>query len=162
VHYAITRCPPPALIGQAVLAKDLTLVPGSAPSPPFSGRLAVWNCNYVPADQYQLWLHGTETSLSVGINLFPKSMVTRRLLQTLDVTAGLRSGALLAAGHIMLVGRQTQVIVSNTRYRAAAVQRLPDGSITLLQIFLSRAQGPRAAAAFRNELQALARISGLE
>jgi hypothetical protein len=100
--------------------------------------------------------------LWVAIYLFPKSWVTKRLLQTMDLSAALRSGTATVSGHIMLAGKQTPFTFVRTGRGAWTVQRLPDGSYSELQIFLSPRQAPRTAAEFRNELQALARVGGLD
>jgi hypothetical protein len=49
-----------------------------------------------------------------------------------------------------------------TGYGAWTGQRLPDGGYSALAIYLSSRQAPRTAAEFRNELQAMARVNGLE
>jgi hypothetical protein len=62
----------------------------------------------------------------------------------------------------MLAGNEAPVARFRTGYGAWAGQRLPDGSYALLAIYLSSRQPPRTAAEFRNELQAMAQISGLK
>jgi hypothetical protein len=100
--------------------------------------------------------------LSVEIYLFPKKLVSKRLLGTVDGHAALRSGAATVSGHIMLAGKEAPVAFFRTGYGAWTGQRLPDGSYSALAIYLSSRQAPRTAAEFRDELQAMARVSGLE
>jgi len=144
------------------MANDVKLLPHSAPSAPGSTTPTDWTCNYVPAGQYQRWLHGFHDALSVEIYLFPKKLVSKRLLRTVDGHAALRSGAATVSGHIMLAGQEAPVTFFRTGYGAWTGQRLPDGSYSALAIYLSSRQAPRTAAEFRNELQAMAQISGLE
>jgi hypothetical protein len=157
----MTRCPAAALVGKAAMANDVRLLPHSAPIAPGSTTPTVWTCNYVPADQYQRWLHGFHDALSVEIYLFPERLVSKRLVGTVDGHAALRSGAATVSGDIMLAGEQAPVSVFRTGYGAWTGQRLPDGSYSALAIYLSSRQAPRTAAEFRNELQAMAQVSGL-
>jgi hypothetical protein len=138
------------------------LLPGSTPKAPGSTIPADWTCNYVPADQYQRWLHGSHHALSVEIYLFPKKLVSKRLLGTVDGRAALRSGKATVSGNIMLAGNEAPVALFRSGYGAWTGQRLPDGSYAALAIYLSSGQAPRTAAEFRNELQAIAQVSGLE
>jgi hypothetical protein len=160
-HYGMTRCPPATLVGRAAMANDVTLLPDSALIAPGSTTPTYWTCNYVPADQYQRWLHGFHDALSVEIYVFPKKLVTKRLVGTVDGHAALRSGAATVSGDIMLAGKQAPVASFRTGYGAWTGQRLPDGSYSALAIYLSSRQAPRTAAEFRNELQAMAQVSGL-
>ena len=139
----------------------MRLLPGSTPRAPGSTTPTDVTCNYVPADQYQRWLHGFHDALSVEIYQFPKKAVSRRLLRTVDGHAALRRGAAAVSGTIMLAGSQAPVAVFRTGYGAWAGQRLPDGSYSVLAIYLSSRQAPRTAAEFRTELQAIAQVSGL-
>ena len=157
----MTRCPAATVVGKAAMANDVKLLPGSAPIAPGSTTPTVLTCNYVPADQYQRWLHGFHDALSVEIYLFPEKLVTKRLLGTVDGHAALRSGTATVSGDIMLAGEQAPVSVFRTGYGAWTGQRLPDGSYSALAIYLSSRQAPRTAAEFRNELQAMAQVSGL-
>jgi hypothetical protein len=161
-HYGMTRCPAPTLVGRAARASDVKLLPGSAPRAPGSTAPTDWTCNYVPADQYQRWLHGFHHALSVEIYLFPKKLVSKRLLGTVDGHAALRSGRAKVSGYIMLAGKEAPVAIFRTGYGAWTGQRLPDGSYSTLAIYLSSRQAPRTASEFLNELQAMARVSGLE
>jgi hypothetical protein len=144
------------------MTSDVKLLPGSAPTAPGSTTPADWTCNYVPAGQYQPWLHGSHDVLKVEIYLFPKKIVSKRLMGTVDGHAALRSGAATVSGHIMLAGQEAPVSSFRTGYGAWTGQRLPDGSYSALAIYLSSRQAPRTAAEFRNELQAMAQISGLQ
>jgi hypothetical protein len=161
-HYGMTRCPAATLVGKAARASEVKLLPGSAPRAPASTTPTDWTCNYVPADQYQRWLHGPHHALSVEIYLFPKKLVSKRLLRTVDGRTALRSGKATVSGHIMLAGNEAPVALFRTGYGAWTGQRLPDGSYAVLAIYLSSGQAPRTAAEFRNELQAMAQVSGLE
>jgi hypothetical protein len=161
VNYGMTRCPAASLVGGAAMANDVKLLPGSAAIAPGSTTPGDWTCNYIPADQYQRWLHGFHDALSVEIYLFPKKLVNERLLGSLDGHAALRSGAATVSGHIMLAGEEAPVASFRTGYGAWTGQRLPDGSYSALAIYLSAGQAPRTAAEFRNELQAMAQVSGL-
>jgi len=143
------------------MAHDVKLLPDSAPIAPGSTTPTDWTCNYVPADQYQRWLHGFHDALSVEIYLFPRKLVSKRLLGTVDGHAALRSGAATISGDIMLAGKEAPVKFFRTGYGAWTGQRLPDGSYSALAIYLSSRQAPRTAAEFRNELQAMAQVSGL-
>jgi hypothetical protein len=143
------------------MAHDLKLLPGSAPVAPGTTTPADLTCNYVPADQYQPWLRGFHGALSVEIYLFPKRLVSKRLLGTLDGHAALRRGTATVSGDIMLAGTEAPVAFFKTGYGAWTGQRLPDGSYSALAIYLSSRQAPRTAAEFRNELQAMAQVSGL-
>ena len=163
VSYGMTRCPAATLVGRAAMANDVKLLPHSAPIGPGSATpMQPWTCNYVPADQYQRSLHGFHDALSVEIYLFPKKLVSKRLLGTVDGHAALRRGAATVSGHIMLAGKEAPVTSFRTGYGAWTGQRLPDGSYSALAIYLSSGQAPRTAAEFRNELQAMAQVSGLE
>lgn len=139
----------------------MKLLPGSAPRAPGSTTPTDWTCTYVPAGQYQRWLHGFHDALSVEIYQFPKKLVSKRLLGTVDGRSALRSGAATISGTIMLAGNEAPVAFFRTGYGAWTGQRLPDGSYAVLAIYLSSRQPPRTAAEFRNELQAMAQISGL-
>jgi hypothetical protein len=161
-HYGMTRCPAAPLVGKAARASDVKLLPGSALRAPGSTPPTDWTCNYVPADKYQRWLHGSHHALSVEIYLFPKKLVSKRLLRTVEGRAALRSGAATVSGHIMLAGNEAPVAQFRSGYGAWTGQRLPDGSYAVLAIYLSSGQAPRTAAEFQNELQAMAQVSGLE
>jgi hypothetical protein len=161
VNYGMTRCPAAALVGKAAMASGVKLLPGSAAMAPGSATPAVWTCTYVPAGRYQRWLHGFHDALAVEIYLFPKKLVSQRLLGSLDGHAALRSGAATVSGHIMLAGEEAPVTSFRTGYGAWTGQRLPDGSYSTLAIYLSSGQAPRTAAEFQNELQAMAQVSGL-
>jgi hypothetical protein len=160
-HYGTTRCPAASRVGKAAMATNVKLLPDSAPRAPGSTTPADLTCDYVPADQYQRWLHGSHNALSVEIYLFPKKLVSKRLLGTVDGHAALRSGAATVSGHILLAGNQAPVTSFRTGYGAWTGQRLPDGSYTALAIYLSSRQAPRTAAEFQHELQAMAQVSGL-
>lgn len=160
-HYGMTRCPAATLVGRAAKASNVRLLPGSTPRTLGSATPTDVTCNYVPADQYRRWLHGFHDALSVEIYQFPKKAVSRRLLRTVNGHAALRRGAATVSGNIMLAGNQAPVAVFKTGYGAWAGQRLPDGSYSVLAIYLSSRQAPRTAAEFRNELQAMAQVSGL-
>ncbi len=144
------------------MAKDVKLLPDSAPRARGSTTPADLTCNYVPADQYQRWLQGFHNALSVEIYLFPKKLVNKRLLGSVDGHAALRRGAATVSGNIMLAGKEAPVTSFRTGYGAWTGQRLPDGSYSALAIYLSSRQAPRTAAEFRNELQAMAQLSGLQ
>ena len=161
-HYGMTRCPAAALVGKAAMVKDVKLLPGSAPIAPGSTTPTVWTCTYIPAGQYQRWLHGSHNdALSVEIYVFPKKLVNKRLLGTVDGHAALRSGKATVSGDITLAGSPAPVALFRTGYGAWTGQRLPDGSYSTLAIYLSNRQAPRTAAEFRSELQAMAQLSGL-
>jgi hypothetical protein len=157
----MTNCPAARLVGRAAKAHDVKLLPNSAPGAHGSTTPTDWTCNYVPADQYQRWLHGFHDALSVEIYLFPKKIVSKRLLGTVDGHAALQSGKATVTGHIMLAGQEAPVSSFRTGYGAWTGQRLPDGSYSALAIYLSSRQAPRTPAEFQNELQAIARVSGL-
>ncbi len=159
--YGMTRCPAAALVGKAAMAGEVKLLPGPATTARGSATPADWVCNYVPAARYQRWLHGTHDALSVEIYLFPKKLVNSRLLSSLDGHAAVRSGKAAVSGQITLAGQETPVVSFKSGYGAWSGQRLPDGSYSALAIYLSAGQAPRTAAAFRNELQAMAQVSGL-
>lgn len=144
------------------MAKDVELLPDSAPSATGSTAPTDWTCNYVPAGQYQRWLHGSHDALSVEIYLFPKKLVSKRLLGTVDGHAALQRGAATVSGYIMLAGKEAPVTFFRSGYGAWTGQRLPDGGYSVLAIYLSSGQARRTAAEFRNELQAMAQVSGLE
>jgi hypothetical protein len=160
-HYGMTRCPAAALVGKAAMVNDVQLLPGSAPTAPGSTTPTVWTCTYIPADQYQRWRHGSHDVLSLEIYLFPKKIVNNRLLGTVDGHAALRTGKATVSGDITLAGAQASVAFFRSGYGAWAGQRLPDGSYSALAIYLSSRQAPRTAAEFRDELQAMAQLSGL-
>jgi hypothetical protein len=160
-HYGMTRCPAATLVGKAAMVNDVKLLPDSAPIAAGSTTPEVWTCTYVPAYQYQRWLQGFHHALSVEIYLFPKKLVSKRLLGTVDGHAALRSGKATVSGNITLAGAQAPVALFRSGYGAWAGQRLPDGSYSTLAIYLSSRQAPRTAAEFRNELQAMAQLSGL-
>ena len=160
-HYGMTRCPGSTVVGKAARASQLKLLPGSAPRAPGSAAATDWTCTYVPADQYQRWLHDSHHAMSVEIYLFPKKLVNERLLRTVDGHAAMRRGAATLSGNITLAGNQAPVALFKTGYGAWTGQRLPDGSYAMLAIYLSSGQAPRSAAEFRNELQAMAQVSGL-
>jgi hypothetical protein len=160
-HYGMTSCPAATVVGKAAMANDVKLLPDSAPIARGSAVPTVWTCTYVPADQYQRYLHGFHDALSVEIYLFPEKLVSKRLLGTVDGHAALRSGKATVSGDITLAGAQAPVAFFKSGYGAWAGQRLPDGSYSALAIYLSSRQAPRTAAQFRNELQAMAQLSGL-
>src|SRR5262249_15529579 len=160
-HYGMTRCPAASVVGKAARASEVKLLPGSAPKAPGSTTPTDLTCSYIPAGQYQRWLHGSHHALSVEIYLFPKKLVSNRLLATLDGRAALRRGAATVSGHITLAGIEAPVTLFKTGYGAWTGQRLPDGSYAVLAIYLSSRQAPRSAAEFRNELQTMAQVSGL-
>jgi hypothetical protein len=144
------------------MVNDVKLLPDSAPIAPGSTTPTVLTCTYISADQYQRWLHGFhDDALSVEIYLFPKKIVSKRLLGTVDGHAALRSGKATVSGDITLAGAQAPVAFFRSGYGAWAGQRLPDGSYSALAIYLSSRQAPRTAAEFRGELQAMAQLSGL-
>jgi hypothetical protein len=161
-HYGMAKCPAATRVGKAARASDLKLLPKSAPAARGSVTPTDLTCNYVPADQYEQWLHGSHNALSVEIYLFPKKIVNKWLLRTVDGHAALRSGTAAVSGHIMLAGNEAPVTSFRTGYGAWAGQRLPDGSYSALAIYLSSRQPPRTAAEFQTELQAMAQVSGLE
>lgn len=161
-HYGMTRCPAATLVGKAARAREVKLLPGSAPKAPGSTTPTDWTCTYVPADQYQRWLDGPHHALSVEIYLFPKKVVSKRLLGSVDGRAALRSGKATISGHITLAGNEAPVALFRTGYGAWTSQRLPDGGYAVLAIYLSSGQAPRTAAEFRTELQAMAQVSGLQ
>ena len=160
-HYGMARCPAATLIAKAAMVNDVKLLPDSAPIAPGSATPTVWTCTYIAADQYQRWLRGHHDALSVDIYLFPKKLVSKRLLGTVDGHAALRSGAATVSGYIVLAGQEAPVTAFRTGYGAWTGQRLPDGSYSALAIYLSSRQAPRTAAEFRGELQAMAQLSGL-
>jgi hypothetical protein len=159
-HYGMTRCPAATVVGKVARAHGVKLLPGSAPVAP--GSTTPVTCNYVPADQYQRWLHGFRHALSVEIYVFAKKIATKRLLGTVDGHAALQSGKAIVTGHISLAGQQAPVTSFRSGYGAWTGQWLPDGSYSALAIYLSAGQAPRSAAEFQNELQALAQVSGLQ
>jgi hypothetical protein len=158
----MTSCPAATAIGKAAKATDVKLLPGSAPAAPGSTTPADLICNYVPADQYQRWLHGFHHALSIEIYVFPKKFVSKRLLGTMNGHAALQSGRATVSGHIALAGQQAPVTSFKNGYGAWTGQWLPDGSYSALAIYLSAGQAPRTAAEFQNELQAMAQVSGLQ
>ena len=161
-HYGMTRCPGAARVGKAARAGHLMLLPGSTPRTQGSATPTDLTCTYIPADQYQHWLHGSHHALSVEIYLFPRKLASKRLLGTVDGHAAMRSGAATLSGSITLAGNQAPVALFKTGYGAWTRQRLPDGSEAVLAIYLSSGQAPRTATEFRNELQAMAQLSGLD
>jgi hypothetical protein len=161
VSYGMTRCPAASRVARAAMANDVKLLPDSEAIAPGSTRPIDLTCNYVPADQYQRWLHGFHEALSVEISLFPSKVVSNRLLGTVAGHAALRSGAATVSGHIMLAGKEAPVTSFRTGYGAWTGQLLPDGSYSALAIYLSSGQAPRTAAEFQTELQAMAQVSGL-
>jgi hypothetical protein len=161
-HYGMTACPAASVVARAAKASDVKLLPGSAPTAPGSTSPTVWTCTYVPADQYQGWLHGSHNALSVEIYLVPKKLVSKRLLGSVDGHGALQRGTATVSGSIMLAGQEAPVSLFRTGYGAWTGQRLPDGSYSALAIYLSTRQAPRSAAEFRSELQAMAQISGLQ
>ena len=100
--------------------------------------------------------------MSVEIYLFPKKLVSNRLMGTVNGHAALQSGKATVTGHITLAGQQAPVTSFRTGYGAWTGQRLPDGSYAALAIYLSARQPPRTAAEFQNQLQAMAQVSGLD
>lgn len=160
-RYGMTRCPAATVVGRAARASDLKLLPGSAPRAHRSTTPTDLTCNYIPAGQYERWLHGSHHAMSVEIYLFPKKIASRRLQGTVDGRAALRRGAATVSGDITLAGNQAPVTLFRSGYGAWAGQRLPNGSYAVLAIYLSSGQAPRTAAEFRNELQAMAHVSGL-
>ena len=143
------------------MVNDAKLLPSSAAIPSGSAAPMGWTCNYVPASQYKRWLQGSHDALSVEIYLFPKKLVSKRLLGSVDGQAALRKGAATVTGHISLAGQEAPVTSFRSGYGAWTGQLLPDGSYSALAIYLSTAQAPRTAAEFQNELQAIAQVSGL-
>jgi hypothetical protein len=161
-HYGMTRCPAATVVGRAAKATGVKLLPDSAPAAAGSVTPTVWTCDYVPADQYQRWLHGSHNALSVEIYVFPRKLVSKRLLSTMDGHAALQSGKAAVSGHIMLAGKEAPVTSFRSGYGAWTGQWLPDGSYSALAIYLSAGQAPRSPAEFQNELQAMAQVSGLQ
>jgi hypothetical protein len=161
-HYGMTRCPAAPVVGRAAKATGVKLLPGSAPAAPGSTTPMVLTCTYIPADQYQSWLHGSHHALTVEIYLFPEKLVSKRLLGSVDGHAALQSGKATVSGSITLAGKQAPVTMFRTGYGAWTGQRLPDGSYSALAIYLSSRQAPRSAAEFQTELQAMAQVSGLQ
>ena len=159
--YGMASCPAAATVGKAAMVNNVKLLPHTAAMAPGSTPSTGWTCNYVPAGQYQRWLHGGHDVLSVEIYLFPKTIVNQRLLGSVNGHAALRSGSASVSGHIMLGGKEAPVTSFRTGYGAWTGQRLPDGSYSTLAIYLSSRQAPRTAAEFQNELQAMAQVSGL-
>jgi hypothetical protein len=159
-HYGMTSCPAAPAIGRAAKATDIKLLPGSTASG--STTPADLTCNYVPADQYQRWLHGFHHALSVEIYVFAKKIASKRLLGTVDGHAALQSGKATVTGDITLAGQQTPVTSFRSGYGAWTGRWLPDGSYSALAIYLSAGQSPRTPAEFQNELQAMAKVSGLQ
>ena len=160
-NYSMTRCPAAPLVGKAAMAKGVKLLPNSTAIPSGSSAPMGWTCNYVPAAQYQRWLKGFHDVLSVEIYLFPKKLVSKRLMDSVDGQAALRKGAATVTGHITLAGQDAPVTSFRSGYGAWTGQLLPDGSYSALAIYLSAGQAPRTAAQFQNELQAMAQVSGL-
>jgi hypothetical protein len=161
-HYGMAKCPAATVVGKAASARGLKLLPGSALRSPGSTTPTDWTCTYVPADQYHRWIQGPHHALSVEIYLFPKKLASNKLLRTVEGRAALRSGAARFSGQIMLAGNAAPVALFRTGYGAWTGQRLPDGSYAVLAIYLSSGQAPRTGAEFRDELQAMAQVSGLE
>jgi hypothetical protein len=161
-NYGMTSCPAATAVGRAAKATDVKLLPGSAPGARGATTPTDWTCNYVPADQYQRWVHGFHDALSVEIYLFPKKVASKRVLSAVDGHAALLSGKATVSGQIMLAGKETPVTSFRSGYGAWTGQWLPDGSYSALAIYLSARQAPRTSAEFQNELQALAQVSGLQ
>jgi hypothetical protein len=160
-HYGMTSCPAATAIGRAAKATDVKLLPGSTASGSTTTPTDL-TCNYVPADQYQRWLHGFRHAMSVEIYVFAKKIASKRLLRTVDGHAALQSGKAIVSGHITLAGQQAPVTSFRSGYGAWTGQWLPDGSYSALAIYLAAGQAPRSAAEFQNELQAVAQVSGLQ
>jgi hypothetical protein len=158
----MTRCPAAPVVGRAAKATGVKLLPGSAPGAPGSTSTTVWTCTYVPAGQYESYLHGFHHALTVEIYVFPKKLVSKRLLGSVDGHAALQSGKATVSGSITLAGQQAPVTLFRSGYGAWTGQRLPDGGYSALAIYLSSRQAPRSAAEFRDELQAMAQVSGLQ
>jgi hypothetical protein len=161
-NYAMTRCPAAPVVGKAAKANGVKLLPGSAPTAPGSTSSTVLTCTYVPADQYESYLHGSHHALTVEIYVFPKKLVSKQLVGSMDGHAALQSGKATVSGSITLAGQQAPVTLFRSGYGAWTGQRLPDGGYSALAIYLSSRQAPRSAADFRNELQAMAQVSGLQ
>jgi hypothetical protein len=161
-NYSMTRCPAAPVVGKAAKANGVKLLPGSAPNRQGSTSSTVWTCTYVPADQYESYLHGSHHAMTVEIYVFPKKLVSKRLLGSVDGHAALQSGKAIVSGSIMLAGQQAPVTLFRSGYGAWTGQRLPDGSYSALAIYLSSRQAPRPAGEFRDELQAMAQVSGLQ
>lgn len=157
----MTRCPAAPVVGRAAKATGVKLLPGS-PTAPGSTSATVWTCTYVPAGQYESYLHGSHHAMTVEIYVFPKKLVSKRLLGSVDGHAALQSGKATVSGSITLAGQQAPVTLFRSGYGAWAGQRLPDGSYSALAIYLSSRQAPRSAGEFRTELQAMAQVSGLQ
>ena len=159
-NYSMTKCPAAPVVGKAAKATGVKLLPGS---PAAAGSTsAVWTCTYVPADQYESYLHGSHHALTVEIYVFPKKLVSKRLMGSVDGHAALQSGKATVSGSITLAGQPAPVTLFRSGYGAWTGQRLPDGSYSALAIYLSSRQAPRSAAEFRTELQAMAQVSGLQ
>jgi hypothetical protein len=161
-NYSMTRCPAAPVVGRAAKANGVKLLPGSPPATQGSTSSTVWTCTYVPADQYESYLHGSHHALTVEIYVFPKKLVSKRLMGSVDGHAALQSGKAAVSGSITLAGQQAPVTLFRSGYGAWTGQRLPDGSYSALAIYLSSRQAPRSAAEFRAELQAMAQVSGLQ
>ena len=159
--YGMTKCPSASVVGKAARASGLKLLPGSAASAPGSTTPTDLTCNYVPADQYQSSLHDSHNAPGVEIYLFPKRIVSNRLIGGVDGHAAVQSGTAAVSGQIMLGGKQSPVTSFSNGYGAWTGQRLPDGSYAALAIYLAAGQAPRSATEFQNELQAVAHVSGL-
>jgi hypothetical protein len=160
-NYGMTKCPAASAVGKAARASDVKLLPNSAPGAPGSTAATDLTCNYVPADQYQRSLHSSHNAPGVEIYLFPKKIVSSRLIGAVDGHAALQSGRAAVSGQIMLGGKQSPVTSFTNGYGAWTGQRLPDGSYAALAIYLSPGQAPRSVADFQSELQAVAHVSGL-
>jgi hypothetical protein len=160
--YSMTRCPAAPVVGKAAKANGVKLLPGSAPAAPGSTSSTVLTCTYVPAGQYESYRHGSHHALAVEIYVFPKKLVSKRLMGSVDGHAALQSGKATVSGSITLAGQQAPVALFRSGYGAWTGQRLPDGSYSALAIYLSSRQAPRSAAEFRTELQAMAQVSGLQ
>ena len=159
-HYGMTTCPAANLVGRAAKAPGVKLLPNSAPAGRGSATPTDWTCNYVPADQYQRWLDGSHNALSVEIYLFPKKIVSKRLLGNVDGHAALQSGKARVDGQITLAGQEAPVAVFRTGYGAWTGQLLPDGSYSALAIYLSSGQAPRTAAGRRQAKNAASSAPG--
>jgi len=161
-NYGMTRCPAAPVVGKAAKANGVKLLPGSAPASSGSTSSRVLTCTYVPADQYESYLHGSHHALAVEIYVFPKKFVSKRLMGSVNGHAALQSGKATVSGSITLAGQPAPVTLFRSGYGAWTGQRLPDGSYSALAIYLSSRQAPRSAAEFRTELQAMAQVSGLQ
>jgi hypothetical protein len=161
-HYGMTSCPAATVIGRAAKATDLKLLPDAGRAAPRSATAADLTCNYVPAGQYERWLHGFHHAMSVEIYVFSKKIASKRLLGAVDGHAALQSGKATVSGRITLAGQEAPVTSFRSGYGAWTGQWLPDGSYSALAIYLSAGQARRTAVEFQTELQAMAQVSGLQ